>query len=543
MKKLKKFIASMMSGVMLATSLIIPTGNAFARADPAAYTSSPTRGQFKPDSTCIAQGGVAGCGYYERFGDLEGTGVTRVTVPRDNWRLIAQMTGTGRTDSGNFMIQGEGWITYGVEGVGRLGLDPNQVAMILNRDENGNPPWVVARYFPEQAKLKIDVFKITRDAAGRQQVWVSNFTPHHGEHWRAARRYVTESERTNVVKAGYNPFEKFRGYDDDPMFHNIGWGAAQVALSHAMQYHDSVFSLYIETKNRFTQTTSESGNFLRKTVTTITTGYATPKFYLAMPLNMSPSRNNITPSNFGVICVTGATTCDDEAHVVAAMIALEPLQGGNIPEVEQQLYYNVSTSSSWTTVAFALMTAALTYGAVGMYASAYGGAGAVGGAAGAGEIAVGSVATQAGAGYAATTQLTQGGSLVSPQQGWMGSVGWDPSGVSNGSSTGASCTNEHCAGLYAAIQQRHVNTDVLDASSSGNLQATNQMIQGNCDPTWTIAQCRAAGLNAGTALYRPDSYIEAKTVYAMKMRERDCKTQGLTGKELRQCISPAIRRP
>jgi hypothetical protein len=541
MKRFKKFIASMMSGVMLVTSLIIPTGNAFARADPAVYTSSPTRGQFKPDSTCIAQGGVAGCGYFQRNADLEGTGVTRVTVPRDNWRLIAQMTGTGRTDSGNFMIQGEGWITYGVEGVGRLGLDPNQVAMILNRDENGNPPWVVARYFPEQAKLKIDVFKITRDAAGRQQVWVSNFTPHHGEHWRAARRYVTESERTNVVKAGYNPFEKFRGYDDDPMFHNIGWGAAQVALSHAMQYHDSVFSLYIETKNRFTQTTSESGNFLRKTVTTTTTGYATPQFYLAMPLNMSPSRNNITPSNFGVICVTGATTCDDEAHVVAAMIALEPLDGGNIPKIEQQLYYNVSTSSSWTTVAFALMTAALTYGAVGMYAAAAGG-GATAGSAAIG-ISAGEAAANVGALYAGSTQLTQGGSLVSPQQGWMGSVGWDPSGVSNGSSTGASCTNEHCAGLYAAIQQRHVNTDVLDASSGGNLQATNQMVQGNCDPTWTIAQCRAAGLNAGTALYRPDSYIEAKTAYAMKMREQDCKTQGLTGKELRQCISPPIRRP
>lgn len=540
-KKLKRFIASGMSAVMLITSLIIPTGQAFARADPSTYQSSATIGQFKPDATCISQGGTAGCGYYERFGDLEGTGVTRVRVPRDNWRLIAQISGTGRTDSGNFMIQGEGWITYGVEGVGRLGLDPNQVAMILNRDENGNPPWIVARYFPEQAKLKIDVFKITRDAAGRQQVWVSNFTPHHGEHWKAARRYVTEAERTNIVKAGYNPFEKFRGYDDDPMFHNIGWGAAQVAISHAMQYHDSVFSLYVETKNRFTQTQSTSGSFLRKTVTTTTTGYATPHFYLAMPLNMSPARNNINPSSFGVICVTGATTCDDEAHVVAAMIALEPLEGGNIPKIEQQLYYNVSTSSSWTTVAFALMTAALTYGAVGMYAAAAGG-GATAGSAAVG-ISAAAAGGNAGAIYSGYTQLTQGGSLVSPQQGWMGKVGWSPSGVSNGSSTGASCTNEYCAGLYAAIQQRHVNTDVLDASGSGNLQATNQMIQGNCDPTWTIAQCRAAGLNAGTALYRPDSYIEAKTAYAMKMRERDCKNQGLTGKELRQCISPPIRRP
>jgi hypothetical protein len=257
---------------------------------------------------------------------------------------------------------------------------------------------------------------------------------------------------------------------------------------------------------------------------------------------MSPSRNNISPSSFGVICVTGATSCDDEAHVVAAMIALEPLDGGNIPKIEQQLYNNVSSSSSWTTVAYALMTAALTYGAVGMYAAAAGGGATAGGAA-----AIGMTAAEAGAAagaiYAGGTQLTQGGSLVSPQQGWMQKVGWDPSGVGNGSSTGALCSNQHCAGLYSAIVTRHINSDVLDGSSDGNLQGSTQLIQGNCNPTWTLAACRAAGLSPGTALYRPDSYIEAKTAYAMKMRERYCKIQGLTGRELRQCISPPIRRP
>jgi hypothetical protein len=543
--KLKKLIASTMSIVMFVTSLIIPTGNAIARADPAVYTASATIGQFKPDKTCMAEGGQFGCGYYERFGDLEGTGVTRVKVPRDNWRTVAQITGTGRNESADFMIQGEGWITYGVEGVGRLGLDPNQVAMILTRDNNGNPPWIVARFFPEQAKLKIDVFKITRDASGKQQVSVSNFTPHHGEHWRAARRYLTEAERTNVAKAGYNPFEKFRGYDDDPVFHNIGWGAAQVAISHAMQYHGSVFSLYIETKNRFTQTQTTSGNFLRKTVTTTTSGFATPQFFLAMPLNMSPSRNNINPATFGVICVTGATRCDAEEHVVTGLIALEPLKGGNIPEIEQMLYQDISSDSSWTTFAFIIITIILTYVTVGMYAAAAGGVATAGGvaAADAAVLSAANTAFQAGAIYAAGTQVTQGGSLTSPQQGWMGKVGWDPSGVGNGSTSGADCTNQYCAGLYAAIQRRHVNSDVLDASSSGNLDATNKLIQGNCDPTWTLAACRAAGLNPGTALYRPDSYIESKTVYSMKIRERECKAQGLTGRELRQCISPPIRRP
>ena len=190
-KELKRFIASAMSVVMLTTSLIIPTGQAFARADPSVYQSSATIGQFKPDSTCIAQGGTAGCGYYERFGDLEGAGLTRVTVPRDNWRLIAQISGTGRTDSGNFMIQGEGWITYGVEGVGRLGLEPNQVAMILNRDENGNPT----------ANARIKCFRtsdnslqsaVLSDANGAY----SAFTPYYEAH------YLVVQLQTTPLKAG-----------------------------------------------------------------------------------------------------------------------------------------------------------------------------------------------------------------------------------------------------------------------------------------------------------------------------------------------------
>lgn len=543
----KRFVSALMSFVLLTTSVIIPTGEAFARADPSVINSSPTIGQFDPDQSCIELNHAsAGCGWYTRFGDRDKRGSIRIRVPRDNWRYIASMRNTGRVENYDFMVKGEGWITFGIEAVGQLGLDPSTVPLILSRDTNGNPPWVVARYFPEQAKLKIDVYKIIRDAGGVQTVYVSNFTPHHGEHWRASRRYLTASERRDITQGGFNPFEAFRGLDNDPVFHNISWGAAQVAISHAMQYHDSVFTLYVETHNRMTQTQSTSGNFLRKTVTTTTTGYATPHYYLAMPLNMSPQRNSLDMSAIGMICVTGATSCDNEAHVVTALIALEPVDGGNIPVIEEQLYRNVSSSSSWSTFAYALMTAALTYGAVSMYAAA-----AAGGAT-AGSVAVDALATntaaaeaaaQAGLGYAGTSTLTQGGGLTSPQDGWMGRVGWDPSGVGNGSSAGAACSNPHCQGLYAAIQRRQITSDSLDTGTNGNFKATNQITQGNCDPTWTVQACRDNGLDPGVTLYRPDSYIEARTAYQMKIREQQCKAQGLTGLPLRQCIAPPIRRP
>ena len=155
------------------------------------------------------------------------------------------------------------------------------------------------------------------------------------------RRYLTKSEIYHASQAGYNPFEVFRGYDDDPTFHNISIGAAQVAIAHAMMDQKSIFGLLSVTNTRFAQEVRESGNILRKKVTTITRGYVKPTFYLAMPVNMSPQRNDPTPAAWGVICATGASVCDDEKHVVLSGIALEPLVGGNMPTStvwEEQAY-------------------------------------------------------------------------------------------------------------------------------------------------------------------------------------------------------------
>lgn len=88
-------------------------------------------------------------------------------------------------------------------------------------------------------------------------------------------------------------------------------------------------------------------------------------------------RNDPTPAAWGVICATGARVCDDERHVVLSGIALEPLVGGNMPTGtvwEEQAYYNATSSSSWTGVAFTLFTAALTYAFAGAYGLAMGSA-------------------------------------------------------------------------------------------------------------------------------------------------------------------------
>lgn len=524
-KMFNRLGAAIMSSVMLLSGTVMPIQAAWARADTASINASTTRGQYNPT-------------WYTRWVDPHNK-LTPVRLPRHDWKLIAKLKAGGWNESSMDMIKGEAWVSQGLEAVGQLGLEPQQLVSAFLADTQGNPPWVVARYFPERAQLRVDVIKIIRDAQGTISIWTAPFTPHDGEHARARRMYLTKSELYHAPQAGYNPFEAFRGYDDDPTFHNISIGAAQVAIAHAMMDQKSIFGLLSVTNTRFAQEVKQSGNFLRKTVTTITRGYVQPTFYLAMPVNMSPQRNDPTPAAWGVICVTGASVCDDEKHVALSGIALEPLVGGNMPTGavwEEQAYYNATSSSSWTGVAFTLFTAALTYASAGAYGLAMGGTGSFG----AMGLTVGEAAIASGAAYAGGSLAINGGPITQVQDGWMDKVGWTPQGVGNGVSTGATCNNPHCQGLYSAVTARHITTDPLDTN---NLKGVNKVTQGNCPTNMSIQACRDAGMDPGVTLYRTDSYMEAKTVMIMRQREKICKAKGLTGQAMRQCIAPPMRDP
>lgn len=92
-----------------------------------------------------------------------------------------------------------------------------------------------------------------------------------------------------------------------------------------------------------------------------------------------------------------ASPCDDEAHVVLAGLAFEPLDGGSTPLIEEQAYYNVESSSGWTMLSYAILTAALTYGAVGLEAMAEAGGTSAGAAAAeVGGLSAGSASLSAG---------------------------------------------------------------------------------------------------------------------------------------------------
>ena len=237
----------------------------------------------------------------------------------------------------------------------------------------------------------------------------------------------------------------------DPVFYNMNIAAAQVAVGQAMMHHQAPYAFFVETSLRLDQRQSTSGNLLRKKINTTTVGYARPKVYLAAPLSMSTQRNTTTPSMMAVICPR-TTTCTHPDQLAFAGFVLEHLEGGNIPNIEEEIYRNVESKSSWTGVAFMLVTAALTWGTGAMIAGTGNWAVAGGQIVGATQaatvglpsaIAGTTIAAGAGMGYATINSMLQGGPLSSVQQNWLGQMGMTPEQVSMGVSDGSYCNNAH----------------------------------------------------------------------------------------------------
>jgi hypothetical protein len=479
---------------------------------------------------------------------IQATSTSTVSVPTDDWQLIGQANNGALGTFQLSMIEGDRWVSANQEAAGALGLDSTQTTELIERAAS-NSPLIVTRFAPDSAQARVSVYKTIRTPNGTVGIYEADFTPHHGEYLKAARMFLTNSEKAIASKVGYNPFQVFRGANDDPTFYNLSFGAAQVATGWAMAYHRSATAVFIETTSRINQTQTKSGGLLKKKITTTTTGYAKARVYVATPLEASPHRNNVSPATFGAICATGAATCDDEAHVAMSGIVLDHFKGGNIPDVEDQVYQHVKVKSSFTGLFFALFTAFAAWG-IGTMMSGSAGWGAGGaGAGGAGTTAAGGTALSGGAGlggaqiglyagvgYAAINTLVNGGPLTSAQSGWLGNMGWSPADITNGVITPDNCQNsEHCTGTRTNILNRHVQPDL--GANSNHLSTTSQTLFGTCAPGVSAAICGSSGQASGI-IPRTDGYTEVKGTQLMQARISSCKAQGLTGVALRKCIAP-----
>lgn len=477
-------------------------------------------------------------------------------VPVEQWQEIASVFNPqglrGKVD-GREYYAGEQWMALGQYAAGVLGLNSAEVGLKAWMQPTIQPhPWVVARFLPERGELRINIIKNYKFPDGTQKVLVADYTPAHGR-WSVVRRQFRDpGENRSPYTRGIDPFyPKHWKSDTDPTFYNMSIGAAQVAVGQAMMHHQAPYAIFVETSLRLDQRQTTSGNILKKKITTTTTGYARPKIYLASPLSMSTQRNNISPSMMAVVCPR-TQACTHPDQLAFAGFVLEELSGGNIPNIEEEIYRNVESKSSWTGVAFMLVTAALTWGAGAMIAGTGNWAVANGAVVAANtvpaqvvanSIAGTTIAASAGMGYATINGMLQGGPLTSPQQNWLGQMGMTADQVSLGVSDGSYCNNAHCTGLYAAASARHIQSgNPGTPQSSNNLQATRQLIEGNCPVSLSRAQCLAQGLEPG-ATPRSDTHPNI----AMNAKDFERKRQacisagyGRDQKTLYYCMATAV---
>lgn len=450
---------------------------------------------------------------------IRASNITTVDVPRDNWTPIAEMDYSGRTGSDIRMIDGERWITLGRDEAGRLGLSGDQVSDLLLRAPSVGAI-VFARYSPENAELRISMVKVERGFDGKIRTYLGDYTPHHGESFKAYRNYLTADEKHDVYRAGYNPFEPFKGDRRDPIFHDINWAGAQVAVGHAMRANRAVVAFIAVPQTRFAQSQSCSGGLLRKKCTYTVDGYAKPRWFVALPEKLQP---NGTAAQICVVRFADGS-CDDIEHVATSGVTVAEWSGGNMPAAEDLLYHWETTKKSWTVLAFAVFTGVLFgLGWAGGLNSLFGAATAEG-------VATGVTAVQAGAIAGATygigsTVLGSGGSLTQAQSGWLGSTG-------DGSMARPDAGGEHGAGLAAAIHERHIV-----APENAGLTGAVQLYKGNCAEGYTVQQCRDAGLDPGN-IPRPDSYAEYNHVLATQEAYARCYALGYRDEALRQCAAP-----
>jgi len=428
-------------------------------------------------------------------------------VPLDHWEEVASLYNPRGEDApvdGRQFYEGERWMALGLEAAGILGLNSADIVYKTMQQQVAQPPWVIARYLAEKAELRLHAVKVIKTPDGFQRVLVADYTPDHGRWHVVWRHFLRSEEKRNPDIRGVNPFTNFSRGINTKTFVNVSPGAAQAIMGQAMMHFGAPFGLFIEPQLRLHQWQTTGGNKLRKKITTHTQGFAKPNIFLAAPMNMTQGRNSPDPRLMGMYCPrSGGCTHPDE--IVYAGFVLDHVYGGNIPAIEDQLFYTSETKSSWTVVAFALLTAALTWG-VGAAMAGSGSWAYAGGFVPSTSVAVGTgtaastITATAGLGYAGLSLLTQGGGITSPQRGWFEATGWDPASINNGTLGGATSGNHHAQRLYNEASTRHIQSGNPGTSGSGNnLSGTNMIVQGNCPLDWGRQQCEDAGLDPGMA--------------------------------------------
>lgn len=408
------------------------------------------------------------------------------------------------------MADAERWMVNGREEIGIAGIPNNQISDRINQFPK-TASYVFAAYTPESAELIIEVQKVEKLPNGKLTVSRADYTPWHGEKNKWRRDYMTDSEKLNPVAVGYNPFENFKGASvTDKVFHNISWEGASVAIGHAMKEYDAHMGWIASDKTRFTQVKKKSGGMLKKKIKVTITGWVKPQWFVATPLGVQSGGGMaaICVKNIGGNTSYGNTsTCDSPKHLALSGVSIKSWEGSGLPETEEKAYEWVYKKSSFTVLAFTIITFALTWGVASALSTVVG-AGAAAGAAAGGLSPL--AAASIGAGIYAGVAALQGAGLTAAQAGWAGSTG---NGVIK---PGYGSMDKHQLGLTQGVRNRHINSPI-----GTGLQGTTQLYSGNCPQTYSIQQCYNNGLDPGT-MHRVDNYAESNVTLQLQTEKEKC---------------------
>ncbi len=505
-----RFIARLLIGIIFIQGILIPAQATAAVVD--------IHGR---DHTWATHAGMINSNWIRVNATLNGGSRTNpepVYVPKDNWAEIADGAWNVANGTDRRMIDGPAWMTNANVSAG-LTREEGVDYSLRKIPPGGSYSQVFAAYDPVNAQARIIVQKVEKGMDNRVHVYVSDFTPYHGMHWKVARYYQTPDERSNDLRAGNNPFRMFQAVDisngmegqaTDPLFNNISFQGVQVAVGHAMQHYQAAFGLIYIPDTRFDQNQSCSSSFFSKKCTTTVKGYAKPKWFLAVPKNMDS-----TPME-AAICIlptAAGAGCDAAEHVARSGVSVREWVGGNLPVDEEMLYQWSQSKSSLSVMGIGIILGVLTMG----MALAYGMAA---------NVTMG--VTQAaqwgytvGSGYVTANQMM--GTGASEAQSTLFDQSGDGRLMPNLAGMG-----EQAQGLANAVAPK-MRAGIVGSTMTG----ARKMAYGDCANT-PGAQCAAA--DTGIAP-RTNSYRQQNIPLNLWDSRDQCKNVGLSGAALDRCTA------
>lgn len=484
----RKLIASFVSVCLAGTTLLAPTQAAAMRtcANPQAADAS---------GLCVAHKTTSGDVYYPklRWSPLSEQGVS---LSQDGFTFDAE--------AGSEVDRVNNLAAQALDGT----LNANDLASAVALFPT-NTPFVLGRYNPMTNELAVDIFKLqktVKPGGARVSMLHARFSPEHGEHWEAHGAYIDPASHQRGER-GINPFVH---YGTNDTFENISFAGAQVAVGHAMRMVQAPFGAFVTFTPNIRIEKKKKKSLLRKKITYIWHGEATPVWYLAMPSHLAKATPSASQPS---ICARdpNSESCP-WYETAAAGVTFDVFEGGTLAANMDTWELKRKTQSGFSflgmvivgvifggVLALAMPAVAIGGGVAAATGTSAGIATMIGSAAGVmGTTLVGSLAIEVA--FWSAMGFLAGGNLGSTYN-FSGPLNLD---VNRGYVQRADLDE-----LNAKLVTSIANNAPMDSAPSGaswnTLTGIRTTIQGNCAFGNTVAQC---GATASGVVQRSDQLLE-----------------------------------